>query len=569
MDVVLQLGTHDDAHRLKLYATSGRLQELPGGRALGCDAAEVGPPPPAGRRCGLVLFRGCKASRQDLLRLVRSTFLSRYIVRIYWCDHEAPSRAALLRHLPMLLASGLPDAIVSQATTGQEGQEGGAISGQTAPKDSVGDMRAVTSQEANGRAVALAMDHVALEDDGRWRVTGSPTADGPKEDTQVSVRWQHLGSTWQGPEKPGALGLPAGSATAQQKLGALAGMAVSSPSPVAGCLGAGRGDRSRHSWRSIARLSHEALAARQANKKSRELQLSQSLKASRDQDAHSTISGSAEEISKLSTLAEPRNEENGEHVSESLAPALPGQHRGVLRLQTFPRELAEALIDDVNGFAECCPKTFSHTLNIVVLQDESGAGERWKYSITPAGDMYLTPSWQEGRAANCASRAVLKLEEVFAVTAVIPHRTMRAIDVGAAPGAWTQYLSTRIGRVAAVDPGQLCVEALQPNVHHIAKKVEDAINDLAVWRGECKIDMLVCDVNKHPAEAARMLAPLLPSLASGGLLVMSLKFHGKGKTKWLQVEEILQVFGDAIVHGDCLWLLANSIYERTFIAIKR
>eukprot|EP00850_Spirogloea_muscicola_P012070 SM000077S21544 [mRNA] locus=s77:79403:82477:+ [translate_table: standard] len=558
MDVVLQLGTHDDAHRLKLYATSGRLQELPGGRALGRDATEVGPPPPAGRRCGLVLFCGCKASRQDLLRLVRSTFLSRYIVRIYWCEHEAPSRAALLRHLPMLLASRLPDGTFSQATTSQEGQEtGGPISGQTAAKDSVGNVCATKSQADHGRAVALAMEHVALEDDGRRRLTGSPTADGPMEDTQTPV----FGSTWQGPEKPGALGLPAGTATARQKLGALAGMAVDNPSPAAGYLGAGKGNRGRPPWRSIAPLSHEALAARKADKKSRELHLSQSLKASRDQDAHSMVSGSAEDNSNSSIFAEPRNQEDGEHVSESLAPALPGQHRGVLRLQTFPRELAEALIDDVNGFAECCPKTFLHTLNIVVLRDESGAGERWRRHVSDAK--------LAGRA-SCELRIQGRSEAGRGAcsNSWIPHHTMRAIDVGAAPGAWTQYLSTRIGRVAAVDPGQLSIEALQPNVHHIAKKVEDALDDLAVWRGEGKVDMLVCDVNKHPAEAARMLAPLLPSLASGGLLVMSLKFHGKGKTKRLQVEEILQVFGDAIVYGDCLWLLANSIYERTFIAIK-
>lgn len=41
--------------------------------------------------------------------------------------------------------------------------------------------------------------------------------------------------------------------------------------------------------------------------------------------------------------------------------------------------------------------------------------------------------------------------------------------------------------------------------------------------------MLVCDVNKHPLQAAAMMLPLLHLLKSGGVLLMTLKFFGKGR----------------------------------------
>lgn len=35
-----------------------------------------------------------------------------------------------------------------------------------------------------------------------------------------------------------------------------------------------------------------------------------------------------------------------------------------------------------------------------------------------------------------------------------------------------------------------------------------------------------------------------------------------------KVKEIKRIFEESLMHMDCIWLLANSIYERTFVGIK-
>lgn len=46
------------------------------------------------------------------------------------------------------------------------------------------------------------------------------------------------------------------------------------------------------------------------------------------------------------------------------------------------------------------------------------------------------------------------------------------VDVGAAPGAWTEFLSPKIKKVIAIDPAELDPKVVSlPNVIHIKKKV--------------------------------------------------------------------------------------------------
>lgn len=45
------------------------------------------------------------------------------------------------------------------------------------------------------------------------------------------------------------------------------------------------------------------------------------------------------------------------------------------------------------------------------------------------------------------------------------------LDVGAAPGAWTEFLSKSVSHVVAVDPGKLDRNLLREGVTHICKKV--------------------------------------------------------------------------------------------------
>lgn len=233
-----------------------------------------------------------------------------------------------------------------------------------------------------------------------------------------------------------------------------------------------------------------------------------------------------------------------------------------VRLQTHPRDLADWLIDELPD-VDFGPRDFTHALHAVE------AGGMVFYGVTPRGDMWLQPSERRCAPDVFSSRAVSKLEEALSVKAFKLTPEMTAVDVGAAPGAWTEYLSRHVARVAAVDPGELaCVNWLS-NVSHIRTKLECAREELATWRRGALFDLILCDVNRHPAESARLLLPMLPFLAPGGLLVMTLKFHGRGRSKGRQEEEVVGVLGEKMKEAEFVWLMANSIYERTFIGVNR
>lgn len=60
--------------------------------------------------------------------------------------------------------------------------------------------------------------------------------------------------------------------------------------------------------------------------------------------------------------------------------------------------------------------------------------------------------------------------------------------------------------VLAVDPAELQPSALKPNVVHLRAKAQDAAeqaNQHLAAHG-CSLDLLVCDMNYHPVQAAKV-----------------------------------------------------------------
>lgn len=232
------------------------------------------------------------------------------------------------------------------------------------------------------------------------------------------------------------------------------------------------------------------------------------------------------------------------------------------RLQTFPRELSDWLMDKLPEL-EYAVHQFTHSLYAVetdgVIRFGIGKGE----------DMYLTPCDKDALFKGYVARACSKLEEALYVRKIQLLQDMVVLDVGAAPGAWTEFLIKHVHHVVAVDPGQLARNILGEQVTHICKKVQDASQELLSWTRERKFDLLVCDINKHPVEAAEIISPLLGFLRTGGSLVMTLKFYGRGKDKVQKTEEIKDMLVAMLEEMDCIWLLANSIYERTFVGVKK
>ncbi|ADO73810.1 SAM-dependent methyltransferase [Stigmatella aurantiaca] len=104
------------------------------------------------------------------------------------------------------------------------------------------------------------------------------------------------------------------------------------------------------------------------------------------------------------------------------------------------------------------------------------------------------------REGDAPSRAAMKLEEALDGLPFEPGRGEVCVDLGAAPGGWTQRLVARGARVIAVDPAKLMPElASHPRVRHIQESA-------FAFAPEEPADWLFCDMAWRPLEVAQLLA---------------------------------------------------------------
>ncbi|MDY7230434.1 23S rRNA (cytidine(2498)-2'-O)-methyltransferase RlmM [Hyalangium rubrum] len=104
------------------------------------------------------------------------------------------------------------------------------------------------------------------------------------------------------------------------------------------------------------------------------------------------------------------------------------------------------------------------------------------------------------RAGESPSRAAMKLEEALHGLAFEPGRGDVCVDLGAAPGGWTQRLVARGARVIAVDPARLMPElASNARVRHVQESA-------FAFAPEEPVDWLFCDMAWRPLEVAQLLA---------------------------------------------------------------
>jgi hypothetical protein len=106
------------------------------------------------------------------------------------------------------------------------------------------------------------------------------------------------------------------------------------------------------------------------------------------------------------------------------------------------------------------------------------------------------------------------------------------VDLGAAPGAWTELLAARSKIVIAVDPAELSDQcAALSNVQHIKRTSENAVGDVLDALGGHCVDIIVCDMVQHPRHCAACLKPLLKVLRPGGHAIMTCKFFGQARDR--------------------------------------
>lgn len=224
----------------------------------------------------------------------------------------------------------------------------------------------------------------------------------------------------------------------------------------------------------------------------------------------------------------------------------------VLRIQAYPQQLEEKLLSELDPIFNLNPTEFTHFLSVVFLE------KKYFFGLSPANLFFRKPDQLEH-----ISRSYYKLNEAFHRFNISLKPTYRILDIGAAPGGWTEFLSKHVEKVIAIDPADLQFKA--KNVLHIPQKVEECINEL---RNYGSFDGIVCDINQDPREIARLINTLSPLCKDQAFLLMTLKLVFKGATEKL-VSQTTELLKKEFTQLGIKWLLANTEFERTLHAVEK
>jgi 23S rRNA (cytidine2498-2'-O)-methyltransferase len=122
------------------------------------------------------------------------------------------------------------------------------------------------------------------------------------------------------------------------------------------------------------------------------------------------------------------------------------------------------------------------------------------------------------REEGLISRAAFKLLEAEKAFRLPLDAFTHALDLGAAPGGWTNVLLQKGLKVTAVDPAAMDLSlAGHPRLRHLRKNASD------VTFPPGSFDLLVCDMSWDPHRTCRLVCGLAGSLAAGGSGIITLK----------------------------------------------
>lgn len=156
-------------------------------------------------------------------------------------------------------------------------------------------------------------------------------------------------------------------------------------------------------------------------------------------------------------------------------------------------------------------------------------------------DEYLHRAQQEG----FRSRAVYKLQEIDEKTKLFKHG-MRVVDLGAAPGGWTQYVAGKIGDSGAVVASDILEMEPIPDVAIVTGdfREDEVLEQILAAMGDELADVVMSDMapNMSGMAADQPRAMYLVELAldlarqtlkPGGTFLVKV-FQGEGSEEYLK-----------------------------------
>ena len=244
-----------------------------------------------------------------------------------------------------------------------------------------------------------------------------------------------------------------------------------------------------------------------------------------------------------------------------------------VRVQTFPACLQRNLTASLLGKCEkniiLTPTDYTHVLSLIKINENvCFMGLAVKFMCIANKDCKISEK-------ETVPRAYYKLQEAFERFGATDCsssllRNKVALDCGAAPGGWTQYLIEQgCKKVYSIDPGNLAPNVLRiTGVEHYKMKLQDAICKLP----RNSIDIFVSDMCLHEMNAqVDMMLEAKPLLKPNTFFVVTLKCvagHSASSCDsqvQKEVSRLAQVaYGVKTVH-----LFVNRSRERTVMGYLR
>jgi len=204
------------------------------------------------------------------------------------------------------------------------------------------------------------------------------------------------------------------------------------------------------------------------------------------------------------------------------------------------------------------PKDFTHYLSIIDFENKFYVG------LEERNLFYSTDNANHSVVKSKISRAYYKLKECIERLKINLSNFEIAVDLGAAPGGWTEYLSEYVGHVYAIDIADMMIK--KDNITPLKMKFEESIQFLP-----SNIDILVCDINSGYESIFPVLCDISKLVKVGGYLIITLKLP-KRKQENIDyrigiIKEAFQSLFPEYSINRIVWLLSN-LNERCLVAQK-